>query len=109
VEGVGGVPFVPFKSNSQGAGPAAWKRLWAMFMYRQDEFLAGYHKRSNVEASFSAIKRKFGGSVRSKLFAAQVNEVLCKVLCFNLSMVVHAMRELGVEPEFRATVPELSS
>jgi transposase len=109
VEGVGAVPYIPFKSNSKAAGSAAWRRMWGMFMYRQDEFLAAYHRRSNVEASFGAIKAKFGGSVRSKNPVAQVNEVLCKCLCFNLSMLVHAMRELGVEPEFRATVPELAS
>ena len=50
VEAVGAVPFVPFKSNSQGDGPPAWRRLWATFIYKQEEFLAKYHKRSNVEA-----------------------------------------------------------
>jgi len=69
-------------------------------MYRSDEFLAAYHKRSNVESTFSAIKRKFGGSVRSKKYTAQVNEILCKVLCHNLSCLVHAMHELGIEPTF---------
>ena len=42
----------------------AWCRMWGLFMYKSDEFLAAYHKRSNVESTFSAIKRKFGGSVR---------------------------------------------
>jgi transposase len=98
VEAVGAVPYVPFKSNSKGAGPAAWRRMWGLFMYQQAEFLAHYHRRSNVESTFSSIKRKFGGSVRSKLFVAQVNEILCKVLCHNLSVLVHAMHELGVEP-----------
>jgi hypothetical protein len=40
------------------------------------------------------------GSVRSKNPTAQVNEVLCKALCFNLSMLVHAIHELGIEPSF---------
>lgn len=62
--------------------------------------MATYHKRSNVESTFSAIKRKFGAAVRSKRFTAQVNEILCKVLCHNLSCLVHAMRELGIEPSF---------
>lgn len=83
-------------------GPAAWRRMWGLFMYRQPEFLAHYHARSNVESTFSAIKRKFGGDVRSKRFDAQVNEVLCKVLCHNLSCLVHAMFELGIEPNFAA-------
>ena len=51
------------------------------------------------------MKRKFGGSVRSKKFTAQVNEVLCKVLAYNLACIVHAMHELGIEPSFLGKVP----
>lgn len=105
IESSGAAPYIPFKTNSRGTGSAAWTRMWGLFMYRQPEFLAHYHKRSNVEATFSAIKRKFGASVRSKKFAAQVNEVLCKVLCHNLSCLVHAMHELGIEAPFGAAVP----
>ena len=104
IEAVGSVPYIPFKSNSKGAGPAAWRRMWGLFMYKQADFLAHYHARSNVESTFSAVKRKFGGSVRSKSPVAQTNEVLCKALCFNLSMLVHAMHELGVEPSFPGAV-----
>jgi transposase len=100
VEATGAIPYVPFKSNSQGEGPAAWRRMWGLFMYKQAEFFAHYHARSNVESTFSAVKRKFGGSVRSKNPTAQVNEVLCKALCFNLTCLVHAMFELGIEPTF---------
>jgi transposase len=100
VESVGAVPYVPFKSNSKGDGSAAWRRMFGLFMYRQPEFLAHYHARSNVESTFGAMKMKFGASVRSKNPIAQVNEVLCKALCFNLSMLVHAMFELGVDPSF---------
>ncbi|MEP6654898.1 MAG: transposase [Myxococcales bacterium] len=93
---------MPFKSNSKSSGSPAWRRMWGVFLYKQDEFLAHYHKRSNVEATFSAIKRKFGAAVRSKTFTAQVNEILCKVLCHNLSCLVHAIHELGIEPSFGA-------
>lgn len=105
IEAVGAVPYVPFKSNSRDKGSPAWRRMWAVFLYRQDEFLAHYHKRSNVESTFSAIKRKFGGAVRSKRFTAQVNEVLCKVLCHNLTVLVHAMHEMGIEPSFGGAMP----
>lgn len=67
----------------------------------REEFAAHYHKRSNVEATFSAIKRVFGDSVRSRIRAAQVNEVLLKILCHNIRCLVHAIHELGVEPMFR--------
>jgi len=106
VEAVGAMPFIPFKSNSKGTGSAPWRRMHAIFMYRQDEFMEAYHKRSNVEATFSAIKRKFGSAVRSKTFTAQVNEVLCKILCHNLSCLVHAIHELGIEPNFAAPSPD---
>jgi len=46
------------------------------------------------------IKSKFGDSVRSKTEVAQVNEVLLKVLCHNICVVIHEMFELGIEPDF---------
>ena len=104
IENAAAVPYIPFKSNSKGDGSAAWRRMFGLFMYKQADFLAHYHARSNVESTFGAVKRKFGASVRSKNPTAQVNEVLCKALCFNLSMLVHAIHELGVSPEFTGLV-----
>jgi transposase len=100
VEEIGATPYVPFKSNSGSTGSAAWERLWHLYSLRRDEFLSHYHKRSNVESTFSALKRKFGGSVRSKLPTAQLNEVYLKCLCYNLSVLVHSIHELGIEPTF---------
>jgi transposase len=91
IEQLGAVPYIPFKSNSQGDGPDAWRRLWHLFHFRRPEFLEHYHQRSNVEAAFSAVKRKLGGSVRSKSYTAQVNEVLCKTLAYNLTVLVQQM------------------
>lgn len=101
VEAAGGVPYVPFKSNSKGTGRSdAWRRLWHMFEAQNDVFLKRYHQRSNVESTFSMIKRKFGASVRAKTFSSQVNEVLLKCLCHNLSVLVHAIHEMQIEPSF---------
>jgi hypothetical protein len=58
--------------------------------------MASLRMRSNVETTFSATKRKWGGSVRSKTFTAQKNEVLAKILCHNLAVLCHAMFELGI-------------
>ena len=44
------------------------------------------------------IKAKFGGKVRSKNPVAQMNEVLAKILCHNICVLIQAMFELGVEP-----------
>jgi transposase len=100
---------VPFKSNSGSTGSAAWERLWHLYSLNRAEFLAHYHRRSNVESTFSSVKRKFGGSVRSKLPAAQFNEVLLKCLCHNLSVLVHSIHELGIEPKFWLPAVEVQS
>jgi hypothetical protein len=47
-----------------------------------------------------AIKSKFGDAVRSKTPTAQVNEVLCKVLCHNVCVLIQSMYELGIQPTF---------
>ena len=46
------------------------------------------------------IKSKFGDAVRSTTEVAQVNEVLLKVLCHNICVVIQEMFELGIEPNF---------
>ena len=70
------------------------------FTFNQETFYQHYHKRSNVETAFSMIKAKFGGSVRAKTPVAQVNEVLCKVLCHNICVLIQSIYELGLEPVF---------
>ncbi len=97
---IGAFPLIPFKSNTTGVGPPLWRRMYHFFLYNQDEFMRHYHKRSNVETTFSMIKAKFGGFVRSKTTTAQVNEVLCKVLCHNLCVLVQSMFETGTVATF---------
>jgi hypothetical protein len=75
-------------------------RLPRYSLYNREEFLTHYHKRSNVETAFSMIKAKFGDAVRSKSDIGQLNEVLCKVLCHNLCVIIQAIHELGIEPRF---------
>ena len=81
---------------TRGVGSGTRSRLAT----RNDEFLAHYHQRSNVESTFSMVKHKFGASVRAKAFPARVNEMLLKCLCHNLSVLVHAIHEFGIEPSF---------
>lgn len=94
----GAAPFIAFRRTATGEGGGAWAKAFGYFMYRRDDFLAHYHKRSNVETTFSMIKRKFGDSLRSKTDTAMINETLCKMLCHNLVVLIHEIHELGIDP-----------
>jgi len=99
------MPYIPFKANSvtdKKRHTKLWKQMFHYFSYNQDEYMEHYHKRSNVESTFSMIKAKFGDRLRSKTTTAQINEALCKVLAHNLCCLVQSIFELGIEPTFWA-------
>jgi transposase len=100
IDRVGAIPYIPFKSNHTGAGGGLWEKMFHFFNLYREEFLGTYHKRSNVESTFSMIKAKFGDCVRSKTETAQVNEALCKVLCHNVCCLISAAYELGIAATF---------
>jgi|HubBroStandDraft_4_1064222.scaffolds.fasta_scaffold00003_25 transposase len=115
IDAAGAFPLIPFKSHHNPTGArqtrdgkrryspesrALWQRMFNFFTYNREEFLKHYHQRSNVEATFSMIKAKFGSRVRAKTPTAQVNEVLAKVLCHNLCCLVSAIFELGIDAKF---------
>jgi transposase len=100
IANVGATPFISFKSDHVGNGGGTWAKMYHYFQFRRTEFLQHYHKRSNVESTFSMMKRKFGDGLRSKTDVAMVNETLCKVLCHNLVVLIHETRELGIDPMF---------
>lgn len=126
----GAVPYIPFKENHistihknvfwKGITPegvrfrkmalrknALWHKMHALFLYNQPEYMRHYHKRSNVEATFSMIKAKFGGFVRSKTETAMANECLCKIIAHNICTLIHATYELGVEINFSPQEPAI--
>lgn len=101
VEQAGAVPFIMFKKNTLiPTGDSLWARMYHFYAYNRETFLAHYHKRSNVETAMSMIKGKFGDAVRSKSTIAQANEVLCKVLCHNICVLIHSIHALDIEPTF---------
>jgi transposase len=101
VEAVGGMPFIPFKSNTVEPTEAGmWARMYHLFMYRREEYMAHYHKRSNIETAYSMIKGKFGSALRSKSDTGQINEALCKVLAHNVCVLIQAMHTFNIHPMF---------
>ncbi|MCI4327789.1 MAG: transposase [Thermoplasmata archaeon] len=100
---------IPFKANTLSnevnrirgiKTPESWEKAYHLFQANRPEFNRRYHARSNVESVFSALKRKFGENIRSKNRVAQENEVICKLIAYNLTVVVHEMFENGIAPQF---------
>jgi transposase len=120
IQAVNATPYIPFKNYCKGTQrngnfDGLWQRMWHFYNFNRDAFLAHYHKRSNVETAFYMIKTKFGANVRAKTPIAQVNEVLCKILCHNICVLIQSIVELGVEANFwtfdteKAVVPKVLS
>lgn len=105
INGFGGKTFIPYKSGTvatvrSGNRGKFWRKMFHYFKLNQDEFLQHYHARSNIESSFNMLKAKFGDLLKSKNWIAQQNELLAKVLCHNIVVLIHEMFELGIETKF---------
>lgn len=104
---MGAVPYIMPKKNTKlyskkrWVDGEAWDRMVTMWRHNEEEFRRHYHRRSNVESTFSAMKRKFLPYVRSKKPIAQKNEILAKVCCHNASVLVNGIFELGMRAEFK--------
>jgi hypothetical protein len=98
----GGTAYIMFKKDSHGHAkhPAVrsplWKKMWHLLQSDPVAFLDHYHKRENVEAVFAAIKKKLGETISSRDPVAQVNELLCKVLAYNITVLIHEAFEHGI-------------
>ncbi|HIH48777.1 TPA: transposase [Candidatus Woesearchaeota archaeon] len=109
IEEKGAMPFIPFKKNNNATGKGAiWKKMYYYFQLNNEDFLEHYHKRSNAETTVHMIKSKFGDFVRSKEWTAQINEVLCKIICHNIYCVIQEMFTLGIEANFVREVSHVS-
>ena len=94
VAACGGTGYLDFKSNTTGAKGGLFEKMFHYFQFRKEEFMEHYHKRSNVESTFSMVKRKFADSVLSKTETATVNEVICKFIAHNLCCLIQEQHEL---------------
>ncbi|MDD5417206.1 MAG: transposase [Candidatus Aenigmarchaeota archaeon] len=102
IKSVGGSPYIMPRKNTrlgtlQNKGTTAWRDMLKVWKNNEELFREHYHKRSNVESTFSMMKRKFLPYVRSKNSKSQENEILCKVVVHNISVLVNSVFELGVE------------
>src|SRR5207302_11306544 len=100
VAAAGGEAFIAPKSNTTGGAGGLFEKMFHYYQFRREDFLKHYHQRSNAESTFSMVKAKFRDHVRSRTDTAMKNEVLCKLLCHNLCVLIQSQCELGIEPVF---------
>jgi hypothetical protein len=100
IASIGAIGYIPFKGNLTGAAGGVWQKAYYYYQYHREDFLMHYHQHSNIESVFRMIDAKFGKYVRSKTEVARVNEVLLKLLCHNICVLIQSMYELGITPEF---------
>jgi transposase len=97
----GAIPYIAFRKDCALDADYKgnfWRDMLYLFKTRHPLFTEHYFLRNNVEATFHALKAKFGGNVRSKSPRGQINEALCKVLCHNICALIRAMYHLRVDP-----------
>jgi len=99
---IGAQPFIlpRIDTRARAGRSSAWHKMIRLWEDNRELFAQHYHQRSNVESTFSMIKRKFLGYVRSKTDLAIENEILCKVICHNASVLVNTIFEFDIDLSF---------
>lgn len=103
----GALPFIKPKKNVAILSKnitSMWGQMLKLWKTNQDLFAQYYNQRQNVEATFSMLKRKFGGFCRSKCQISQKNEILAKVLCHNAVILTRGMVDFNLDVKFMATL-----
>jgi hypothetical protein len=75
------VPVIPQKKNERKYYVSLGRKILGF-----DKKI--YHQRSKVETIFSVIKRKYGSALKSRSFAMQKKEVICKLIAYNLDRLI---------------------
>lgn len=70
------------------------------FLDNPREYMEHYEQRNNVESTFGAIKAKMGEKLMAKTLVAQKNELLCKILAYNLTVLAESFFIDDIEVNF---------
>jgi hypothetical protein len=99
---LGMTAYIPFKRNQTGQsrGSLTYHQMFLFFAYHREKFDEHYRHRGQVEVAFGALKQVIGEGISSLKFTAQQNELLCKAIAWNITMLIHAMYGIGLLPDF---------
>jgi len=94
IEGRGGLPVMDLKANvtPHPDGHPAWKRMVLRQRGNRRTFRCQYRRRTVIEGTFGAVKRRFGDTVRARRRHAQRIEILCRVVLWNVLGLVYQAR-----------------
>jgi transposase len=92
--------YIPFKSNAvERKDSEIWNKLLHFYRFNQTEFHEKYKYRSNAENGFSSVKLNFDEQIRAFSDTGQINELLAKIVCHNLIVLVKSTYELNIKLE----------
>ena len=102
IEEAGATPYIPFRNKAVphlvlDEGDEVWNRMLAFYTFNRAEFDKRYHQRSNVESAIGAVKAKLGEKVFCSSDEGMVNEVLVKILAYNVTAQIHAAYKFGLD------------
>lgn len=106
IERMKAMPFIAFKDNTNPSwkSPEIWIKMHNYFKNRPEDFLKGYHKRSNVETTFAMIKTRLGEFLKSKNYESQRNEVMIKLIVHNITCLIQEIFENNIHINFKKSL-----
>jgi len=98
----GGTPFIQFKENSVGnsRGTGIWSEMYNFFYQNKELYMKKYHLRSNAESGFFMIKQRFGDVTMMRSETGSKNDILAKILCHNLCVLIQEIFLIGLDFNF---------
>jgi len=97
------MPYIVFKENANPSkhSPEIWIQMYNYFIKNKKYFMKKYHKRSNVETTFSMVKVRLGEFLKCKNFESQRNELMMKFICHNICCLISQIFDNGVKVDFK--------
>lgn len=104
----GATPLIPFKVNShpRKRHSGIWQVMYHFFKTNNQLFMKKYHLRSNAESGFQMIKQRFGDITNMINPTGQQNDIMCKILCHNLCVLVQELFLLNIDFDFAQLAKE---
>ena len=83
-----GAFFSPFKKNAKPKGLNIWVYLQKAWKAFPSLFRGIYYQRNKIEAVFSALKRRYGEQLYSKLWYMRRREMAIRFIAYNVRIIV---------------------